>query len=256
MTRLSVIIPAFNALPEVLRCQRTLLDTSDRALTEVLIQDDASSLYNGPLLFGEDVCQRNSPNLGFPGNCNAGAARAHGDVLFFVNQDVYVEREQAGWDARLLEFFDAHPQVGIVGVTLLFPEGNVQSVGGLFDARCQPFHEALGYRNPDWTPINTARKMSWVTGAAFAIRRGLWNMLGGFDTIYGRGYFEDVSMCVMAQLEGAEVWHLPTIRFIHEVGSTGGNPNFHRNAMEFKRRYVDTKYVTPDVNTVKVGFWE
>jgi GT2 family glycosyltransferase len=250
--RLSVIIPAYNHLDKVLRCLNAARDTTDPILTEVLVQDDSSTEYNIPLSLGS-CCERTHFNLGFAGNCNQAARRAQGEVLFFLNQDCYATAP--GWDVTLLAFFDEREKAGIVGPTLLFPDGKVQSVGGLFDAAGQPFHEALGYANPDWEPIARPRKMSWTTGAALAVRRGLWNMLGGFDTAYGRGYFEDVDLCVRAQLEGYEVWHLPAIRFIHEVASTGGSPSFAMNARLFKSRWVDTKVVQPDVPAVKVRFW-
>jgi GT2 family glycosyltransferase len=252
MSKLSVIIPAYNSLDKVLRLKRELEETITPGHTEILIQDDASPLYNGPLMFGE-CCERNSPNLGFPGNCNAGARRAVGANLLFLNQDIY--NLPPGWDVALLRLFDENSQIGIVGPTLLFPNGHIQSVGGLFDGQCQPFHDALGYENPDWTPINTPRPVSWLTGAALCIRRGLWNLLGGFDERYGRGYFEDVDLCVRAQLEGAQVWHEPRVRMTHEVGSTGGSPSFMKNAKMFHRMWVATKYVQPDVPVTKERFW-
>lgn len=252
MTRLSVIIPTYGCLPDVLACQRSLVKTTDPALTEILIQDDASPDYNAVALFDE-LCQRNPVNLGFPGNCNAGASRASGDILLFLNQDTTALTPN--WDAGLLEFFDNHPQAGIVGLTLLFPDGSVQSVGGLFDSACQPYHEALGHTNPDWVPINTARIVSWTTGGAMAVRRDVWQQLGGFDLAYGRGYWEDVDLCVRAALAGWQTWHYPGARFTHRVGSTGGNPRFAVNARLFKSRWVDSGIVQPDIQAQKVKFW-
>lgn len=255
MTLLSVIIPAYNCLADVLRCKMSLERyrfNTDRDVTEVLIQDDASPDYDGPELFGI-CCQRNPVNLGFPGNCNAGARRAYGNILLFLNQDCLALTPN--FDRVICDFFDGDPEVGIVGPTLLFPDGRVQSVGGRFDLKCQPYHEFLGASNLDWEPISVPRRMSWVTGAALAIRRELWEKLGGFDFEYGRGYFEDADLCIRAQLLGAQVWHLPTVRFQHRVGSTGGNPHFSQNAQLFKRRWVDTGVLLPDVQAVKERFW-
>jgi GT2 family glycosyltransferase len=256
--KLSIIIPAYGNLAQVLRCKRSIEDTTDPALTEVLIQDDASPDYNGEITFGKKVCQRNDFNLGFAGNCNRGVKRAKGVVYMLVNQDVYMDETQTGWDKRLLDVFDQYPQVGIIGPTLLFPDGRVQSVGGGFDIAKQPFHWHLGASNPDWQPIATPRRVGWITGAAFAVRAQVWHNLGGFDTAYGRGYFEDVDFCVMAQYHlNAHVWHEPSIRFTHEAGSTGGNPAFAKNALLFKRRWVDihTEVITPDVQVKKVSYW-
>jgi GT2 family glycosyltransferase len=250
--RLSVIIPAYNCLPQVVRAWRTIRQTMDPALTEVLIQDDASPEYNGPALFGE-VCQRNPINLGFAANCNTAAKRAGGEILLFLNQDCYAD--QPGWDAALLALFDCEPRCGIAGPTLLFPDGRIQSVGGRFDAFCQPYHEALGFSNPDWPPIRLARPVSWITGAALAIRRGVWDELGGFDPAYAHGYWEDVDLCVRAQRAGWHIWHTPEARLFHEAGSTGGSPHFRRNMLLFKRRYVDTRLIQPESVFIKTHCW-
>ena len=250
--RLSVIVPIYNALPAVIACINSLMATSDRALTEIVVQDDSSSDYNGPVLLGS-LCQRNTANLGFAGNCNVGAERATGDVLFFLNQDCAALTP--GWDARLLATFDELPQAGIIGPTLAFPDGRVQSVGGKFDYLGQPYHEALGFANLDWDFIASPRRVSWVTGAALAIRHELWQTIGGFDLAYGRGYFEDVELCCRVRELGGEVWHEPRIRFTHEVGSAGGNPRMLINARLFRQRWVDTGKVKPDVNTIRERFW-
>ena len=249
--KLSVIIPAYNHLGTVLKCRAAVERTVSPLLTEILIQDDASPEYNGAEILPN--CARNVENLGFPGNCNAGAARASGDVLIFLNQDCFPMA--GGWDKRLLDFFELTPSAAIAGPTLLFSNGHVQSVGGEFDSAGHPFHTALGAQNPDYAKINTPRKVSWITGAAMAVRRDVWLQLGGFDTTYTRGYFEDVDLCVRAQLAGFEVWHRPNIRFVHDVGSTGGNQHFMQNALLFKTRYVDTKIVLPDVPFLVERWW-
>lgn len=250
--KLSVVIPAYNNLEAVLRCMQSVAQTTNPQRTEFLVQDDCSpNIVMPPLLGG--ICQRNEQNLGFPGNCNAGAARARGDVILLLNHDVWVT--QRGWDMRLLDFFDLTPEAAVAGPTLLFPNGNVQSVGGEFDAAGQPYHTALNAVNPDWAPINTPREVPWITGAAFAVRRSVWEQLGGFDTGYIGGYFEDVDFCVRARLAGYTVWHCPNIRMYHGVGSTGGNPHFMANAMRFKRLWVDTDKIGPRDSILKERFW-
>ncbi len=250
--KLSVIIPAYNHLENVLRCLTAVRATTNPANTEVLVQDDCSPDVNLPPLLG-DCCQRNATNLGFPGNCNAGARRARGDVLFFLNQDCWPIG--ASWDRRLLDFFELQPEAGIAGPTLLFPDGRVQSVGGEFDAACQPYHVALGAQNPDWEPIARPRQVPWITGAALAVRRATWQQLGGFDEGYAPAYFEDVDLCLRAREAGWQVWHRPSVRFYHGVGSTGGSPTFMQSALRFKERWVDTGKVKPDTHFKMVSLW-
>ena len=109
MFHLSVIIPAYMSRAEhlemVLRCRQSVAQTIDPARSEILIQDDASPAYDGSKLLGRG-CQRNPDNLGFPGNCNAAAYRARGEVLLFLNQDCWAIHQ--GWDESLCDFFEFH----------------------------------------------------------------------------------------------------------------------------------------------------
>lgn len=252
---LSIIIPAYNHLDKVMTCLNSLQALAS-ARHDYVVQDDASPEVYYPAVMPPMVARvgRNEVNLGFAGNVNAGAERApSADVLFIVNQDVFgVPEWSSGWDAALLEAFN-DPAVGIVGARLLFPNGCIQNAGGLFDAKKQPFHRCLGWRNPLHPECNTPETVSWTTGAAFAVRGELWRQLGGFDLSYGRGYFEDVDFCVRAQLFGWRVWYEPRLTLIHEVGSTGGNPDFLKNARYFIEKWQSV--ITPDEQAVRENFW-
>lgn len=257
---LSVIIPLYNGALETLRALNTMQGAAYTS-HEYIVQDDCGQypadvrLCFHPAQASIDV---NAHNLGFAGNCNAGAARASGDVLFFVNQDVFAVMPQSqNWDAAILRqfAFDDSDKVGIVGARLLFPDGSIQSAGGIYDAKCQPIHRCIGYSDPNYHEVATPRSVSWVTGAALAIRRDVFEKVGGFDTGYTGGYFEDVDLCERVKAEGYTVHYEPGCTLIHEVGSTGGNPRFNDNARRFRERWVDAGKIKPDDNAVRGAFW-
>lgn len=254
---LSVIIPAYERVNDVLACLNSLqaLQTTKRVAYHV--QDDASPTVSFSALISPLVASvgRNAQNGGFAFNCNAGAAWATGEILFFVNQDVQaVYGWSEGWDAALLMAFD-DPAVGVVGARLLFPNGSVQSAGGLFDAAGAPFHRCLGYSNPAHREVSQPREVGWVTGAALAVRRSVFESVGGFDVAYERGYFEDTDLGLKVKQAGYKVWYEPGCTLVHAAGSTGGNPQFMHNARLFKTRWVDTGLITPDVPVQKVRYW-
>lgn len=267
---LSIVIPFHNRLPDLIKCLKSLYRTAWEAgragRLEILVQDDASSdcdlreLITPP----EPVkVERNEYNLGFAGNCNAGARRAKGDILLFLNQDT---RSREGWFDPLMAMFD-NPKVGIVGPklimvapvvsdgydTLRMPRDAIQSCGGLYDGGRGPYHRYLGWHPDDWR-VNQTERVSWTTGAALAIRRELFWKVGGFDEGYLRGYFEDVDLCENAKAVGFEVWYCPQAVFEHAVGSTGGIPaeQFRANSIRFHRRW--DKHITPDVNVIHVNY--
>ena len=254
---ISVIIPAYNDGVGVMTALNSLQVTAT-APQQYLVQDDASPQLICSAVVPPAVAsvERNERNLGFPGNCNAGARRAKGDILLFLNQDVYAVPDlSTGWDQALIEAF-SDPDIGIVGPRLLFPDGRIQSAGGLYDAKCQPYHRCIGYTDHDHHEVSTPRDVSWTTGAALAIRRWLFEDIGGFATDYVDGYFEDVDLCCRVRYERhMRVRYEPRATLIHSVGSTGGNPYFSDNARLWYQRWVDSKQVTPDTSGVYERFW-
>lgn len=256
--KLSIIVPFYERVIEALICLNSLQATSGYARHEYLLQDDASPGVFGPAVIPPILAsvQRNAANLGFAANCNAAARRASGGVLFFVNQDVSAARGLSeGWDELLLAPF-LYEKIGIVGARLLFPDGRIQNAGGLFDGHGQPFHRCLGWSNREHPEVNTGRVVSWTTGAALAIRRELFERLGGFDEEYEHGYFEDGDLCMRARTAGFEVWYEPRVTLVHKVGTSGGNAQtFMQNARRFKARWVDSGVVKPDEPAVRERWW-
>jgi GT2 family glycosyltransferase len=250
---LSVVIPAYNQLAAVIRCLRSVVQTGGalgaQGRLQILVQDDASPDVNLTEVLGPPAeVVRNERNLGFAGNCNAGATRAAGDVLLFLNQDT---RAREGWFAPLLAAFD-DPAVGIVGPKLVYAErapgqaeDSIQSCGGLFGGNKGPYHRYLGYAADDWR-VNERGPVAWVTGAALAIRRELFARVGGFDVGYLRGYFEDVDLCMKVRQAGYQIWYEPESCFEHSVGSTGGIPAhiFKANSLRFHRLWDE--HIVPD----------
>lgn len=254
--KIAVCIPAYNDAVGVMTAINSLRAFQLTRDVAYYVQDDASPdvLYSAVIPHGYAEVERNETNAGFGGNCNRAAARASGDVVLFVNQDVYaVPGYSEGWDAALMHAFE-RPNVGIVGARLLFPDGSLQSAGGEFDNRCQPIHRYLGARNLRFDAIAQAQQVEWATGAALAVRRDVFDALGGFSADY-RMYFEDVDLCLRAAARGWETWYEPGVTLIHKVGGTGGSPYFMQSAATFHRTWVQSGKVKPGLATPAFRWW-
>lgn len=258
---LSIIIPAYNHLAEVILLLRSITRDPQAVAAgmaerlQVIVQDDASPDVNLPELLGAPAqVERNPVNLGFSGTCNAGAARSAGDILLFLNQDT---RARPGWFEPLMAAFD-NPAVGIVGPKLVFPvkDGQpetVQSCGGLYGANKGPFHRMIGWLADDYR-VNVPERVSWTTGAALAVRRELFVQAGGFNVAYKRGYFEDCGLCEQVKALGYEVWYEPRAVFEHDTGTSGGVSGdvFRNNSMLFHKLWDDK--IEPDSRFSFVNF--
>lgn len=142
-------------------------------------------------------------NLGFAGGCNLGAASGDGSVLMFVNSDAIV---RPGAVEHLVAAARA-PAAGVVGGCLRLADqpdlvnsvGNpLQYLGFTWAGHCG--EPAVNHRRAG--PVTVA------TGGLFALRRELWDQLGGFDPMYF-AYHEDTDLCVRAWLAGLQVSYEP-----------------------------------------------
>jgi GT2 family glycosyltransferase len=251
---ITVIVPIYNyPLNKLLLMVKGLRETMDNR-HHILLMDDHSPDYNlmeiplpPNLLKG-----RTDENYGFAGNCNLGAMHAPGDVLLFLNQDCRLYEDQPGWAEKMLEVL-SREKVGVVGPRLVFGSGHIQSVGGLFDGAKGPYHRYLGSADAFSRRVSSPTPVSWTTGAALMIRRADFYVVGGFDMGYEGGYFEDVDLCMKVRTQlGKEVWYCPGATFVHDVGSTGGNPHFMDNSRRFHALWDD--HIVPDTNFVMVGY--
>jgi O-antigen biosynthesis protein len=254
--RLSVIVPAFNHLDLLLLCLYTLRACAyDKRTIQYLVQDDASPEYDVTSVVQPELASvaRNESNLGFVSSTNTCVRRSHGDIIFIVNQDVFaIWGWSDPWDLTILRAFE-NPAIGVIGTKLLFPQGMIQSVGGAFDAKCQPYHPLLGSTDFDAYRVRVPQQVSWTTGAALATRRFIWDRLGGFDKAYGKGYFEDVDYCLKVQQLGYRIWYEAQCTLFHKTGCTRGFTGVSENAKLFRSRWANI--ITPECDKVMANFW-
>jgi GT2 family glycosyltransferase len=177
-------------------------------------------------------------NNGFAAGCNAAVKLLPNParVILLLNPDTSLP------DASLLtlpRYLSGHPRVGIVGAQLYNPDGTLQPCLRRFPS---PRNLLLSRRSPlaklwpgnPWTraylyadrDVEEPGPVDVVAGAALAIRRPLWEELGGMDEAFFL-YAEDSDLCKRAWDRGWEVHHVPAARVVH---AWGGSSTAHRFA--------------------------
>jgi len=82
-----------------------------------------------------------------------------------------------------------------------------------------------------------------VTGACFIIRRQLFQKAGGFNEIYGSGYFEDADLCLTLRQMGQRVFIDTDAIATHGVAETfkirkdDPLPDLRKNMGIFQQRH-------------------
>ena len=243
----SIIIPSFNCERLLGSCLRQLARTLPAQLqAEIVVVDDASTDETWEVIqqFASHdrriLSIRNEKNMGFGDTCNRGAALASGDVLFFLNQDTEPQR---GWLPPLLQRLSCNPDIGAVGSMLIYPDGTLQEAGGVVfsDGTAANFGRGL---TPDHALVSYTREVDYCSAAALAIRRTLFERLGGFDQLYRPAYYEDTDLCMRVWGEGSQVVFEPESQIVHLEGSVhgtdvtaGGKRHQVKNRQKFVNRW-------------------
>ncbi|RYY94326.1 MAG: glycosyltransferase, partial [Comamonadaceae bacterium] len=218
--RASIVIPVFGAFAHTLACLRAIAAYPPASPFEVVVVDDASpddSLACLRAIDGVRVHAR-TENGGFIAACNDGASLARGDVLVFLNNDTV---PQPGWLDALLDTFAAHPDAGLVGAKLLYPDGRLQEAGGVVFADGSGWNYGR-FDDPADCRYAYLRDADYVSGAAIAIPRTLFERLGGFDARYAPAYYEDTDLAFAVRAAGLRVLVQPASVVVHDEGTSAG----------------------------------
>jgi O-antigen biosynthesis protein len=222
----SILVPSKDRVDLLRNCLRGLRRTSYRD-HEILLLDNGSTcphtkryLERGQALNRFKVIPCPGP-FNFARICNQGARFATGDFLIFLNNDVEVS--SSDWLDHLLRLGCA-PAVGIVGATLLYPDGTLQHAGIFPQVNGQWSHAYRGL--PQDHPgkngeLLDARTVPAVTGACLLIRRSLFQELGGFDEYYHLT-MNDVDLCLRVRQRGLKVAITPHARLFHYESMSRG----------------------------------
>jgi GT2 family glycosyltransferase len=221
LTSLSVVVVTFNCREAVARSLPPLVDQLTDG-DELIVVDNASSDGTaeavGELAPDATVVEPGT-NLGFAAGCNAGAGRATGELLLFLNPDAVVrpgfrdaiERplaEDSGWAAWM----------GLVtaqGGRVVNTEGGVVHFTGIAWAggAGRPLERDGGGV--------AAGEVAFASGACLAVPRQAWERAGRFPAEFFL-YHEDVDLSLRLRLGGGKIGIEPRAEVDHEYAFEKG----------------------------------
>lgn len=168
--------------------------------------------------------KHSSEDLGFPAGANRVIRQGTSPLVLFISDDIILDE---GALLTLVNRMD-NPEIGLCGLKLVFPKdsqdkgrpaGRVQHIGHAIDIRGEITHPLLGWK-PENPKCNVTRELQSVTGAVFMVRRSVFLKAGGFFEGYGKGYFEDVDLCLTIRSMGHKIWIDTQATATHYTGAT------------------------------------
>ena len=152
---------------------------------------------------------------------NTGVANTQAEVIVLLNNDMLVI--EPDWLNELVKWA-SHPEIGVVGARLLHRNRSIQHAGIILGMNKYVGHL---YLNAPEDYFGLAGSTMWyrnfhaLTGACQAVRREVFQQLGGYDERYHLA-FGDINFCLKAEQKGYRNLYNPYATLIHYEGGSRG----------------------------------
>lgn len=208
----SICVANYNGMDVIDDCLRSVLAQEGNIACEIIVHDDASTDGSADHIaarYPQVRLIRSAVNIGFCTSNQRMADQARGQYLLLLNNDAALFP-----DALVTLINEARSQTRPTIITM--PQYDANS-GILIDRglRLDPFLNPVPNLDPHRRQIATAH------GACLWVPAELWQRIGGFPEWFHM-LAEDLYLCSVARLEGADVRVTARSGYRHHVGHTLG----------------------------------
>ncbi|MBO9717056.1 MAG: glycosyltransferase family 2 protein [Pseudoxanthomonas sp.] len=232
--KVSIVIPTRDRADLLSVCVRSILEKTEYPDFDVLVVDNGSSEPAARRLLAElrDTPQVSVLDYPVPFNfsaiVNQGVRATTGEVLCLLNNDTEVIN--ASWLHELASRA-MQRDTGAVGALLYYPDDTIQHAGVVLGLGGVAGHihtrmvrGAPGYMARAWV----AQNLSAVTGACLAVRRNVFDEVGGFDEAFPVA-FNDIDFCLRVMEQGyRNLWTPYAELYHHESASRGTDDSLEK----------------------------
>ncbi|MEB3839812.1 glycosyltransferase family 2 protein [Pseudomonas guariconensis] len=197
-------------------------------LASYLVVDNASvddSLERLAAVCPEALLVANPKNVGFGRANNQLVEHLQGKYALLLNTDAFVAHDTL---VRTVEYMEAHPQCGVLGVRLVGRDGDLQPSCRYFPTPLNMFAARTGLERffPGLQTIDemnwdhdSVRECDWLPGCFYLVRREVIEQVGLFDPRYFL-YYEEVDHCKRVKQAGWKVVYYPYTTVVHIGGES------------------------------------
>ncbi|MCE5324495.1 glycosyltransferase family 2 protein [bacterium] len=227
----SIIIVSYNTKDLLKDCLNSLI-ASQTGDYDIWIVDNASTDGSADMVesdYPNVNLIRSTKNLGFGRANNLAALKSDADYIMLLNPDTVLTCDLLGPMVRYLE---EHPEVGVVGPKVLWPDGDIQLSCELFptikyelawqvrstflDKLFKPDRLIEHVRMQDCNhDVSMPVQFLWAT--CWLVRRQVIDETGLFDETF-RLYDEDLDFCARLARTQWQAHYLPSVSLIHIGG--------------------------------------
>ncbi len=220
----SIVIPNWNGKQFLKTC---LISLQNQTWTdfEIIVVDNGSTDGSKEYIkkyFPKIILIELAENVGFSPAVNLGIKQSRGEYIVLINNDTRVDKNCLKY---LVKAAKEHSEVGMVAAKMLqfHNPDRIDSAGDYITAVGHASNIGLGEK--DGPRYNKPGYVFLVTGGGGLFKRQVFEKVGFLDNEYF-AYFEDVDLCLRAQMRGFKAWYEPkaVIYHIHKATSSRNKP--------------------------------
>lgn len=197
----SIIVPVYNGGQNFVRCLDALNALQPPPLEIIIVDDGSTDDALKPSGFSETskVFNTDHPRSGPARARNLGAAHACGEILFFIDADVLV-------------YADA-----VQRVTRAFDDANISAIFGSYDDVPADPAFISQYKNllHHYVHQHSDEHATTFWAGCGAIRKEVFQRLGGFSSAYQRPSIEDIELGLRLTQAGGQIRLLKDLQVKH-----------------------------------------
>jgi len=230
---LSIIIPTYNGKEHLAESLKKISEYP----YEIIIVDNHSDDGTSDLVktYPHVIYLEMGKNYGYSKACNAGAKRAKGTHLLFLNNDCAVEQNAI---EAMIRFLETHGEFIATQPIVFDCTKEIENIGqqvDIFKLKGEPVKDRAYFKKP----INTDNDLFdnqyfySLVGTCLMIRRDLFVKLEMFDESF-HSYHEDIDFFMRATQKGYRYFPTLDAACIHEHMGTSSKMGGYKQVQDFK----------------------
>lgn len=243
--KLSVVILNWNGENLLRQFLPSVVASTRDPEVEVVVADNGSSDGSLSLLRCEFPTVRVialKENYGFSGGYNRAMEQIDSDYVTLLNSDVETPE---GWWRPLVDFLDAHPDVGAVQPKIMSYAAKdtfeyAGAAGGLLDRFGYPYCRGRLFDKieKDTGQYDSApADIAWASGACLTARRSVYLQAGGLDPLFF-AHMEEIDLCCRIHNLGWRVCFVPGSKVYHLGGASLAQGNPRKTYLNFRNNLL------------------
>jgi GT2 family glycosyltransferase len=230
--KLSIVIVNYNVKHFLDQCLTSVRKAIKGIDAEVFVVDNNSVDSSTQMLrekYPEVILIANKENVGFSAANNQAIREAKGDYILLLNPDTVLEDDTL---TKCVEFMDAHPDAGGLGVNMIDGKGNFlpESKRGLPTpdvafykvfglSKLFPKSKVFGKYHLGYLNRDEIHEVDVLSGAFMMLRKTVLDETGLLDEAFFM-YGEDIDLSYRITQAGYKNYYFPKTRIIHYKGES------------------------------------